>query len=420
MDWILLTFAIGYLAIIFENKTKINKTAPALLMAIITWLLLYQSLPVDLIDAELGDKINEICQIIFFLFGAMTIVELIDAHKGFRILTDLVYTSSKKKLLWILGITTFVLSSILDNLTTTIVMVSLVRKLVPETKSRLILGAMIVIAANAGGAWSPIGDVTTTMLWIQGNISTFGVMRSLFFPSLTALVVALFLLGIPLKGNYAHAVEKAHEKTPEPGGTLLFFSGIALLISVPLFKTLTGLPPFMGIFLSLGILWVLTDLLHGEEESRRHLRVPHILTRIDTSGILFFLGILLCIGALDIAGLLKQLALFLDSTLKDTTLIAAIIGLISAVIDNVPLVAAGMRMYDLSIYPPDSSFWHLLAYCAGTGGSALIIGSAAGVAFMSLEKVDFFWYLRKAGWIAFLSYASGIFVYWLQESIYPL
>ncbi|HLB52807.1 MAG TPA: sodium:proton antiporter NhaD [Chlamydiales bacterium] len=419
MTLILFAFAIGYLAIIFEEYIHVNKTAPALLMAVLTWvgLFVFTTLPHDILSTHLGEKINEICQIIFFLLGAMTIVELIDSHKGFKIVTDLIYTNSKKKLLWILGFATFFLSAILDNLTTAIVMISLLRKLVPDAKERLLLGCMIVIAANAGGAWTPIGDVTTTMLWINGNITTLNIMKSLLFPSIVSCVVALLLLSRGLKGTYPRLVSKAHEEKVEPGARVIFFTGIATLIFVPIFKTLTGLPPFMGVLIGLGFLWVITDLIHGKEESRKHLRVPFILTRVDTSGILFFLGILLAISALDVAGFLKDLANFLDTTLHDLTLIATLIGLISAVIDNVPLVAAGMGMYDLSSYPVDSTLWQLLAYCAGTGGSILIIGSAAGVAFMSLEKVDFLWYLRKAGWIAFLSYLSGILAYLLQTQL---
>ena len=416
---ILLTFAIGYSAIIFESRIKINKTAPALLMAVLTWMFLFLIEKGELAanSHALGEKVNDVCQIIFFLLGAMAVVELVDSHKGFKVVTDLIQTHSKRKLLWILGIFTFFLSAILDNLTTTIVMVSLLRKLVPDQKDRLLLGSMVVIAANAGGAWTPMGDVTTTMLWINGNITTLNVMKALIIPSLISLVVALLLLSIGLKGSYPQIVRKAHEEAPEPGARVIFFCGIGVLMFVPLFKALTGLPPFMGVLIGLGVLWVITDLIHGEEESRKHLRVPYILTRIDTSGVLFFLGILLCISALDVAGLLKDLALFLDQTIHNIPAIATIIGLISAVVDNVPLVAAGMGMYDLQTHPVDSPLWLLLAYCAGTGGSILIIGSAAGVALMSLEKIDFMWYLKKAGWIAFLSYLSGIVAYLIQATI---
>lgn len=414
---IVFIFVIGYLGIIFETYTKVNKTAPALLMAVLTWtcLFLIESGKATENAHALGEKVNDVCQIIFFLLGAMTVVELIDSHKGFKIITDLIQTNSKKKLLWILGGFAFFLSAILDNLTTTIVIVSLIRKLVSDRKERLLLGAMVVIAANAGGAWTPIGDVTTTMLWINGNITTMSIMQALFVPSIVSLVVALLLLGIGMKGTYPRLVQKAHEEAPEPGARVIFFCGIGALVFVPIFKTLTGLPPFMGVLIGLGLLWVITDLIHGEEETRSHLRIPHVLTRIDTSGILFFLGILLCVSAMEVAGLLGMLADFLNRTIYDLTLISTFIGLISAVIDNVPLVAAGMGMYSLEAYPQDSMLWQLLAFCAGTGGSVLIIGSAAGVALMSLEKVDFMWYLRKVSWIALLSYLAGIGAYLIQR-----
>lgn len=411
---IILIFIVGYLAIIFEHNIKVNKTASALLMAALTWMVLFLYAP-NL--HALGEKVNDISQIIFFLLGAMTLVEVIDVHKGFKVITDLIQTSSKRKMLWIIGLTTFFLSAILDNLTTTIVMISLLRKLVPDSKERMILGAMVVIAANAGGAWTPIGDVTTTMLWINGNITTLNVMKILFAPSLISLVVALVLLGWNLKGVYPHAVARAHEEVVEPGARLVFFCGVGALVFVPIFKALTGLPPFMGMLLSLGALWLLTDVLHSPHETRQHLRLPQILTRIDTSGVLFFLGILLCISSLDVAGILNQLAHFLDHTIGNISVIVTLIGLISAIIDNVPLVAAGMGMYDLQTYPQDSYLWQMLAFCAGTGGSVLIIGSAAGVAFMGLEKVNFIWYARKVSLIALLSYFAGVAALILQEAI---
>lgn len=411
---IILVFIIGYLAIIFEHNIRINKTASALLMAVLCWMFVFLQEP----NLEgLGHKVDEISQIIFFLMGAMTLVEVIDVHKGFRVITDLIQTSSKRKMLWIMGFTTFFLSAVLDNLTTTIVMISLLRKLVPSAKERLILGSMVVIAANAGGAWTPIGDVTTTMLWINGNITTLNVMKTLFIPSVVALVVALLLFGRNLKGVYAHIVSRAHVEEVEPGSRIVFYAGLGSLIFVPIFKAMTGLPPFMGILISLGALWLITDLLHAPYEKREHLRLPQVLKRIDTSGVLFFLGILLCIGALDVAGYLTQLAQFLDSTIGNISIIATLIGIISAIIDNVPLVAAGMGMWDMQTYPPDSYLWQMLAYCAGTGGSILIIGSAAGVAFMGLEKVDFIWYVKKASFIALVSYLAGVAVFVLQNSV---
>jgi NhaD family Na+/H+ antiporter len=366
---------------------------------------------------DLGHHLGDVSQIIFFLLGAMTLVELIDCHGGFKVITDVIHTSSKKKMLWIIGFVTFFLSAILDNLTTTIVMVSLLRKLISDKEERLTLGALVVIAANAGGAWTPIGDVTTTMLWINGNISTLEVMKSLFIPSICALLIALLFVGRGMKGQYPKILQKAESQAPEPGARAIFYSGIGALIFVPIFKSLTNLPPFMGILLALGVLWFVTDLMHHDYEGRQHLRVPQILTRIDTSGVIFFLGILLCVGALESVGILRALAVFLDTHVHNLPLIATVIGLVSAVVDNVPLVAATMGMYDLTTYPMDSSLWQLIAYCAGTGGSILIIGSAAGVALMGLEKVDFLWYFRKISWIALISYLGGVAAYLLQSEI---
>jgi Na+/H+ antiporter NhaD/arsenite permease-like protein len=352
--------------------------------------------------------------------GAMALVEVVDSHKGFKVITDLIHTNSKRKMLWILGFVTFFLSAILDNLTTTIVMVSLLRKLVPDTKDRMVLGSMVVIAANAGGAWTPIGDVTTTMLWINGNITTLSVMKNLFIPSLVGLIVALVMLGWNLKGTYPRIVQRAHKEVVEPGARIVFFVGVGALVFVPIFKALTGLPPFMGILISLGFLWLLTDLLHSEHEEREHLKLPSVLKRIDTSGVLFFLGILLCISALDVAGLLGELAKFLDRTVQNTAVIATMIGILSAIVDNVPLVAAGMGMYDLATYPQDSFLWQMLAYCAGTGGSILIIGSAAGVALMGMEKINFMWYVKKISFTALVSYFVGVGAYLLQHALFSV
>lgn len=410
---IILVFIVGYLAIIFEHKIHVNKTASALLMAVLTWMFLFLYAP-DM--HALGEKIGDVSQIIFFLMGAMTLVEVVDVHKGFKVITDLIHTGSKKKMIWILGFTTFFLSAVLDNLTTTIVMISLLRKLVPEPKDRMILGAMIVIAANAGGAWTPIGDVTTTMLWINGNITSLQVMKALFLPSLFALVVAIILLGWNLKGTYPRLVQRAHEEEVEPGARIVFYCGIGSLVFVPVFKALTGLPPFMGILIALGAVWLVTDLLHAPHETRQHLRLPQVLSRIDTSGVLFFLGILLCISALDVAGFLRELAHFLDYAIGNLSVIATLIGILSAVIDNVPLVAAGMGMWDLQTHPVDSYLWQMLAYCAGTGGSILIIGSAAGVAFMGLEKIDFIWYFKRVSLTALISYLAGVAMFLFQSN----
>ena len=418
MQLIILVFAVGYFAIIFEYSVRINKTASSLLMAVLCWLFVFicsgHEISHDV--AVLGEHVNNVSQIIYFLLGAMTLVELVDCHRGFKVITDVIETNSKRKMLWLIGFVTFFLSAILDNLTTTIVMVSLLRKLVPDREDRLMLGATIVIAANAGGAWTPIGDVTTTMLWINGNLSTVEVMKALFAPSMAALIVALSMFSFSVKGKFPKSQKKEAE-TSEPGGKLIFYCGVGALIFVPIFKSLTGLPPFMGMLIALGMLWLITDLMHHPYKGREHLRVPQILTRIDISGVLFFLGILLCIGALESVGILSGLANFLDVYVHNLPLIATIIGLISAVVDNVPLVAATMGMYDLQTYPMDSSLWQLIAYCAGTGGSILIIGSAAGVALMGLEKIDFLWYFKKVSWVALISYLSGVVVYMIQSQI---
>jgi NhaD family Na+/H+ antiporter len=416
---IILIFAVGYLAIIFEYKIEINKTASALLMAVLAWVFVFlsQGHTSSHVVSSLGEHLNNISQIIYFLLGAMTLVELVDSHKGFRIITDLIQTNSKRKMLWLIGFVAFFLSAILDNLTTTIVMISLLRKLVPDKNDRMLLGATVVIAANAGGAWTPIGDVTTTMLWINGNLSTISLMKALFAPSMASLLVALSLIGLKMKGTYPKLVQHAKEQSSEPGGTFIFYAGIGALVFVPIFKSLTGLPPFMGMLIALGFLWLITDIMHHPHKEREHLRVPQILTKIDISGVLFFLGILLCISALETVGILTALATFLDVHIHNLPLIATLIGLASAVVDNVPLVAASMGMYDLQAYPMDSSLWQLIAYCAGTGGSILIIGSAAGVALMGLEKIDFIWYFKKVSWIALLSYLSGVVVYILQSQL---
>ncbi len=407
-------FVVGYLAIAFERWTRVNKTATALLTGILAWTLLafwLGSGPSQ--EAALTEQISSVSQIIFFLIGAMTIVELIDSHHGFQLIVDLVRTRSKVKILWIVGLTTFFVSSILDNLTATIVMVSLLRKIIPGRAERWFYGSIVVVAANAGGAWTPIGDVTTTMLWIKGNITSLSVIRQLFFPSLVSLLVSLIYATFVFRGQ---PIPRDHQRTvhkAEPGALLAFGVGIAVLVCVPIFKALTGLPPFMGMMIGVAVLWLVTDLWHYGHHDRDHLKIPHALTRIDTSGVLFFLGILLAVGALDVGGILHGLARGIDHYLASPSLLALMIGFASAVIDNVPLVAASMSMYDISQYPVDSMFWNLIAYCAGTGGSMLIIGSAAGVALMSLEKVDFFWYVRNISLIALVGYLAGAGVYLL-------
>lgn len=403
-------FVIGYFFITIEHLTHVNKATVALLMAIFCWVVLYAETGIAHSQNYefLCHHISSISQIIFFLLGALSIVEMINAHNGFKIISDFIQVTSKKQLLWIVGGVTFFLSAVLDNLTTTIVMVSLLQKLIDEKEDRLLIGGGVVIAANAGGAWTPIGDVTTTMLWIGGQISATQVMSSLFLVSVIAATVSLFSLSFFLKGKFQQIQAKG--ETEEPYANLILVLGILSLVFVPVFKMMTGLPPFMGILLSLGFLWLVTDLLHRK---RKHLTMTEVFSNIDLAGVLFFLGILLCIAALETAGILENLAATLSHYIGDLHLVSIVIGIASAVVDNVPLVAATMSMYDLTQIPQDHSFWLLTAYAAGTGGSMLIIGSAAGVVYMALEKVDFFWYLKRISLSAALGYFAGIGVYFL-------
>lgn len=409
-----LLFVIGYTGIIFEESFAFNKSGVGLCMAVSLWVVRSIGAPsTDIAISELSRVSAEVSEIVFFLLGAMTIVEIVDAHQGFKLVTDIITTRKPKTLLWVVGFVTFSLSSVLDNLTSTIIMVSLLRKLVPPSEYRKLLGAVVVIAANAGGAWTPIGDVTTTMLWIHGQISTLQTMKDLFIPSAVSLAVPLALMSLTseVNGKGQDSTNVLASEQMAPRGQLVFSVGIGALVFVPVFKAVTGLPPYMGMLLGLGILWILTDAIHYGESERQRLKVPQALSRIDTQGILFFLGILLSVGSLEAAGILRELANYLDAHIPNVELIASTIGVISAIIDNVPLVAATMGMYDLTSFPQDSKFWQLVAYCAGTGGSMLVIGSAAGVAFMGMEKVDFFWYLRKVSGFAFAGYAAGIAAY---------
>ncbi len=403
---IVAVFVVGYLLIIFEHQIGINKATSALLMAVGCWALQFSNTgSMQQNGAHLLEHLADVSQVVFFLLGAITIVETINAHGGFSIIADFLRVNSKKGCLALVTILAFFLSAVLDNLTTTIVMIVLLRKLITHMQDRLIFGAAIVIAANAGGAWTPIGDVTTTMLWIGGQVSTLPLMQKLFLPSLVSSAVALFCLSFSVSGKIPkEVIERAHV---EHKGGLVLFCGILSLILVPVFKVVTGLPPFMGILFSMSLIWLLTDILHKTEE-RSHLRVLSIFPKVDLSSIFFFLGILLAVGALETAGILKTLAAWLDSAINSKEAVATLIGMASAVVDNVPLVAATQGMYDLS---QDHPFWLLIAFCAGTGGSMLIIGSAAGVAFMSLEKVDFFWYIRKATLPAAAGYFAGIITY---------
>ncbi|MDQ5956054.1 MAG: sodium:proton antiporter NhaD [Candidatus Rhabdochlamydia sp.] len=406
---IVVVFVLGYFAIILEYYIKVNKTAVALLIGTICWTI-YMSCKISSDLYDLGHHVSEISQIIFFLIGAMTLVELIDSHRGFKIITDRLRTRSKRKMLWVISVASFFLSAVLDNLTTTILIVSLLRKLIPDRKERFLMVCIVVVAANAGGAWTPIGDVTTTMLWINGQLSSFSVIKALIIPSIISLLIPLIWYSLRLKGKFTSADLQKVEPA-EPGAKVVFSLGIGGLIFVPIFKGLTGLPPFMGVILALALLWIVTDLMHYPHEERKHLRVPHVLTRVDTSGVLFFLGILLSVAALQSAGILKIAAEWLNKTIDNPTWIATLLGIFSAIIDNVPLVAATMGMYPLEVFPMDSSFWHMIAYAAGTGGSILIIGSSAGVAIMGIEKIDFLSYAKKMSLPVGIGYLTGMLSY---------
>lgn len=422
---VIIVFVVGYLAIALEHPIKINKTASALLTGVICWTLYAISSPDSIhhIGEQLAEHLSEISAILFFLMGAMTIVELIDAYQGFRIITDRINTKDPKKLLWIICIITFFLSAILDNLTTAIVMISLIRKLVPNKQMRLFFAGMIVIAANAGGAWSPIGDVTTTMLWIGGQISSGNIMLTLFLPSLVCMVVPLIYLQFTLKGELGHAGSHKHTDdhghgghghgAPIKGSTTMLIMGVGGLVSVPIFKTVTHLPPYLGMLLALGVLWVVSELINPDmdEADKRPYTAAGALTRIDVPSVLFFLGILLAVGALQSMEILSHFSAWLDETIGDQRIIITLIGILSSIVDNVPLVAASMGMYDMSIYYQDHLIWEYLAYCAGTGGSILIIGSAAGVAVMGMEKIDFIWYVKRISLLAMLGYFAGAIVY---------
>ena len=418
------TFVLGYFAITLEHSIKVNKAASALITGVLCWTvyILFSS-DYHLVSEELTHHLGELSGILFFLLGAMTIVELIDAHEGFDIITTRINQTDKRKLLWIVSIITFFFSAILDNLTTTIVMVSLLRKLIKGEENRLFFVGMVVIAANAGGAWSPIGDVTTTMLWIGGQITTLNIILKLIVPSLVCLLVPLIYLSFRLKGHVVRPESGENSRRPSLSRaqqSIIFFSGVTVLILVPVFKVVTHLPPYMGMLLGLGILWIISEIIHGTKvDTERHpLSVVRALQKIDSPSILFFLGILVSIAALQAAGVLNELARWLETSLPNETTIVVSIGLLSSIIDNVPLVAGVQGMYGLDRYAVDHYFWEFLAYCTGTGGSALIIGSAAGVAAMGMEKIPFFWYLKKVSYLALLGYFAGAVAYIIQYRLF--
>jgi Na+/H+ antiporter NhaD/arsenite permease-like protein len=413
-------FVIAYAAIALEHPIKVNKSASALVGAGVLWTV-YAVFSGDpaLVEQQLNESVSSTAQIVFFLIGAMTIVEVIDAHNGFEVITSLIRTRKQVTLMWLVGFVTFFLSAILDNLTTTIVMISLMRKLLDNQSDRLFFASMIVIAANAGGAWSAIGDVTTTMLWIGGQITPIAIIKGVFLASLINLVLPLAVVAYLLRGREVVTPSGQRDdalRTTVFERNLTFYLGLSILILVPAFKTVTHLPPFMGILFGLGILWLVGELIHRakEEDAKTHLTLVSALKRIDMTSIVFFIGILLAVAALERAHVLEMLAKWLDANVGRLDVIVVLLGLLSAIVDNVPLVAASMGMYSLTQYPPDSFLWEFVAYCAGTGGSILIIGSASGVAAMGLEKIHFFWYVRRISGLALLGYFGGVAAYIVQ------
>jgi Na+/H+ antiporter NhaD/arsenite permease-like protein len=413
---LLAVFFIGYLAIAFEHQIKLNKAASALITGVLCWTIyILSSADHNATQHALLEHMGEISGILFFLLGAMTIVELIDAHDGFDLLSSSIKTTNKFVLLSIITVLTFFLSAILDNLTTTIVMISLITKLIQKEKEKLVFASIIVIAANAGGAWSPIGDVTTTMLWMGNQITTLGIIKNVFLPSIISIVIPVIGLNYTLKGTISPIVkdDNIYNRSTARERNLVLIIGLVSLLFVPMFKTLTGLPPFMGMLFSLGMMWLITELIHSGKDTidKDKLSVNFAIRKIDTPSILFFLGILISVGALQSAGILKEMADYLNQQIGNQKMIVLVLGGLSAIIDNVPLVAATQGMYSLTDFGTDHPFWLFLAYCSGTGGSMLIIGSAAGVAAMGLTKIDFFWYLKKVSLWAILGYLSGAAVF---------
>ena len=452
-------FFIGYLGIALEHPLKIDKTAIALLLGMLLWILYalgaeYIVTAVDgeglkeyiaqnarmageslhtqslnyILDVKIVEALGDITQTLFFLIGAMTIVELVDIHGGFTVITDHIRTHSKKKLLWIICLTTFVFSAVLDNMTTTIVMVLLLRKLVEDQKERWLYAGMVVIAANTGGAWSPIGDVTTIMLWVKGNVTALALIERVLLPSIVAMIVPLLIIASQLKGELPPRKPdpaKAGEFISTRDRMLIFILGVGGLLFVPIFKSITHLPPFVGMLLVLGALWLFTDILYNGKriERRKQHRLPDVVSRIDMPSILFFLGILMAVQVLDASGILEATAMWLDDAVHNVYIINVMLGILSSIFDNVPLVAGVMGMYPvadpgsigyMANFVEDGIFWEFLSYCAGVGGSLLIIGSAAGVIAMGLEKINFGWYLKKFTFAALLGYLAGAGVYVLE------
>lgn len=415
---IIIVFVIGYIAIAFEHPLRLNKAASALITGVLCWTIyILQSKAPLVVSEELMSHFSDITSILFFLLGAMTIVELIDSYDGFEIITRKISTVSKRKLLFIITFLTFFLSALLDNLTTAIVMASLCSKMLTEKEDKLWFAGLIVIAANAGGAWSPLGDVTTTMLWLGGQITALNIMKELLLPSIAVCIIPAIIISFRFKGKLMDPkISSTSTRKERRDGKIVLFTGLGFLLFVPIFKTLTHLPPFMGMLLALGVMWLVNSIIHKnkEPESAAQLTVAMALKKIDTPSILFFLGILLAVSALQSFGILKVLASVLNHTLKNDYLIGAALGLLSSVVDNVPLVSATQGMYDLVSYPTDHPFWEFLALTTASGGSIIIIGSAAGVAVMGIEHINFMWYIRKVSWLALIGFIAGILVFLLQ------
>ncbi len=420
---IVVVFILGYAAITLEHSLKIDKAATALVTGVLCWTFYILGEPDKaLVSHHLTEHMGEISEILFFLLGAMVIVELMDAHDSFEVVTERIRTTDKRKILWLVCSITFFMSALLDNLTTTIVMVSLLRKLIADREDRMLFVGLTVVTANAGGAWSPMGDVTTTMLWIGGQITALNIVLMLFLPSLVCILTPLLIISRGTKGQVQSpppdTIENGMDTTPRERNTV-FLMGLGVLLFVPLFKTVTHLPPFMGMLLGLGVMWIITEMMHnGKDEVEKGTRsVVHALRKIDTPSILFFLGILVAVAAIQSLGMLTTLAAWLDRTVGNITIVVIIIGFLSAIVDNVPLVAAAQGMYTLEQFPTDHYFWEFLAYCAGTGGSALIIGSAAGVAAMGMEHINFFWYLRRITFWAVIGYLAGAAAFVVQYAL---
>jgi NhaD family Na+/H+ antiporter len=428
---VIVCFVVGYLLIVLEHPLNLDKTVPAIIMGALCWAFIsLGGLPIydhhhqiSEMEPVLLHHIGKTAEILIFLLGAMTIVELVDLHRGFEVITNRITTNSKRKMLWLLVVLAFFLSATLDNLASTIVLVSLLRRLVPERNERLWFVSMAVIAANAGGAWSPIGDVTTTMLWIQAKVSTIGLIQNLVLPSIACVLVPTFVAQYlkPFKGNIS-SPKSDHKEGREAekllSSRVMLFVGVGALVFVPIFKTITHLPPYVGMMLGLGVVWLVSEYIHPEEdftEERKQLYSAHTaLSRIELSSILFFLGILVAVASLESLGLLINLAEWLDNVLPSIEVVIMMLGVFSALIDNVPLVAATIGMYT---EPMDNFLWHFIAYAAGTGGSMLIIGSAAGVAAMGMERIDFIWYLKNITWLAALGFAAGAAVFMLMAPL---